>query len=258
MFRLAIQGVCNFQVEEGRRILVEPEIGAPLDKVRLFLLGSAMGALLYQRGMFPLHGCTVVTQWGAMIFVGAQGVGKSTLGAHFRRNGYALLSDDVSAVIAGPKELEVLPALAHFRLCADAFERLGAPDEGKLDVDKFVVPMDEGYYRFPVPLKAIHVLADHENGDPKFEILCGLDRIRHLLENLYRPQYLMGQKTQGDLLRLAGRIAESTSIVMVSRKRDTGAIDEFVSFMELAWREHFDRNHIKEQDRCVTSERKTN
>ena len=83
IFRLAVQGVAQYRVEEGSRIFIEPLPDVPLEKVRLFLLGSAMGALLYQRGLFPLHGSAVETPWGAMIFVGAQGAGKSTLAAQF-------------------------------------------------------------------------------------------------------------------------------------------------------------------------------
>jgi hypothetical protein len=119
VFRLAVTGVAQYLVEEGSRISVEPVAGAAPEEIRLFLLGSAMGALLYQRGLFPLHGSAVETAWGAMIFVGEQGVGKSTLAAHFHRMGYRLLSDDVCAVAVGPEGLQVLPALAQFRLCAD-------------------------------------------------------------------------------------------------------------------------------------------
>jgi hypothetical protein len=132
IFRLAVRGVAQYRVEEGSRIFIEPLPDVPLEKIRLFLLGSAMGALLYQRGLFPLHGSAVETPWGAMIFVGAQGAGKSTLAAQFHRKGYRLLSDDVCAVAPTPEGLQVLPALAHFRLCADAFERLGAPRAGAL------------------------------------------------------------------------------------------------------------------------------
>lgn len=55
IFRMAVPGVAQYQVEDGNRISIEPLAGASQEEVRLFLLGSAMGALLYQRGLFPLH-----------------------------------------------------------------------------------------------------------------------------------------------------------------------------------------------------------
>jgi hypothetical protein len=235
IFRLAVPRVAQYRVEEGQRIFITPLPDAPAEKIRLFLLGSAMGALLYQRGLFPLHGSAVETPWGAMIFVGAQGAGKSTVAAQFHRNGYRLLSDDVCAVAAMPEGVQVLPALAQFRLCSDAYERLGTPGGARFDVDKFVVPMGEGYCPDPTPLRAIHILADHDSGTPEFEVLRGFDRVQRLLENLYRPYYLKGQATQSDLMRMAGLIARQTTMVAVSRRRDPEAIEGLVGFLESAW-----------------------
>jgi hypothetical protein len=244
-FRLAVPGVAQYRVEEGRRIFIEPCPGAPRERIRLVLLGSAMGALLYQRGIFPLHGSAVETPWGAMIFVGTQGAGKSTLAAQFLRKGYRLLSDDVCGVEPTPDGLQILPALAHFRLCADAFERLGSPQEGRFDVDKFVVPLGEGYCPHPVPLRAIHVLRLRDPGcssaeeTPAFEVLSGFDRVQCLLENLYRPQYLKGQGTQGDLMRMAGLIAQQATLVAVTRRWNPEEVDGLAGFLESAWAQRF-------------------
>jgi hypothetical protein len=253
IFRLIVPGAAEYRVEEGRRISIKPLPDASPEKIRLFLLGSTMGALLYQRGLFPLHGSAVETPWGAMIFVGAQGAGKSTLAAQFHRHGYRLLSDDVCAVAADPKGLQILPALAQFRLCADAFERLGAPQAGRLDVDKFVVPMGEGYCPHPTLLTAIHILTDRDGetlytgAAPRFEVLQGFDRVQHLLENLYRPQYLKGQGTQSDLMRLAGRIAQNATLVVVTRRRDPEDIGSLVGFLESAWAERFALDPVQEE-----------
>ncbi len=247
VFRLVVKGVGRYLVEEGSRISIEPLAGSSTDEVRLFLLGSVIGALLYQRGLFPLHGSAVETRWGAMIFVGAQGIGKSTLAAQFYRRGYRLLSDDVCAVTTIDGKLLVLPALAHFRLCADAYERLAPAQDVRFNVDKFVVPMNEGYCPDPVPLKAIHVLANQEDGDPQFEVIRGFDRVQRLFENLYRPQFLKGQETQSDLMRLAGKIAQKTPMATVSRKRDPETIDGMIDFLESAWAEHFGSNSKEEK-----------
>jgi hypothetical protein len=246
-FRLVVKGVGRYLVEDGKRISIEPSAGSSADEVRLFLLGSVIGALLYQRGLFPLHGSAVETRWGAMIFVGAQGIGKSTLAAQFYRRGYRLLSDDVCAVTGGDGGLQVLPALSHFRLCADAYERLAPALDARFNVDKFVVPMREGYCSAASPLKAIHILADQEDGDAQFEIIRGFDRVQRLLENLYRPQYLKGQETQSDLMRLAGKIAQDTPMVKFSRKRDAERINGMIDFLEAAWAEHFGANHREEK-----------
>lgn len=247
-FRLAITGVGEYLVEDGNRISIVPLTGASAEELRLFLLGSAMGALLYQRGLFPLHGSAIVSRWGAMIVVGAQGAGKSTLAAEFHRHGYRLLSDDVSAVKSTPEGFQVLPALSHFRLCADAYERIGTPLGAQFNVDKYVVPMKGGYSRDPAPLTAIHVLVEQESGEPRFEVLRGFERVQRLFENLYRPHYLVGQSTQSDLMRLAAKIAEKTMIVQVARRRDPEKIRGLVDFLESEWAAQFDASFAEEKD----------
>ena len=248
LFRLAVQEVGQYRIENGSHIYVEPLAGVPVERVRLFLLGSSMGAWLYQRGLFPLHGSAVETPWGAMIFVGQQGAGKSTLAAQFHRKSYRLLSDDVCAVETTPEGLRILPALAQFRLCADAYERLGTPAEARFDVDKFVVPMGAGYCPEPVPLRAIHILSDQDEETPRYDVLRGFDRVQRLLENLYRPHYLKGQGTQADLMRLAGAIAQNATLVSVRRRRDVAAIEELVSFLERSWAEQFAAKAVKEKN----------
>jgi hypothetical protein len=238
-FRLDVKGVARYAVESGRSIHIDALPESPIEKVRLFLMGSAMGALLYQRGLFPLHGSAVETPWGAMIFVGEQGAGKSTLAAEFYRRGYRLLSDDVCAVDSGQGGLRVLPALPHLRLCADAYERMGCPGGARFDVDKFIVPLGERYCPEPKPLRAIHVLSEHALERPRFARMRGLDRVRSLLANLYRPEYLKGQRTERDVLRMAGTIAAQAAVAAVSRKKDAGAAGDLVSFLESAWAAEF-------------------
>jgi hypothetical protein len=182
-----------------------------------------------------------------MIFVGMQGAGKSTLGAQFFYKGYRLLSDDVCAVEATQEGLRILPAVAQFRLCADAYERLGNPQGARFDVDKYVVPMGEGYSPLPVPLRAIHILSDQDDSTPEFKVLRGFDRVQRLVENLYRPHYLKGQGTQSDLMRMAGQIAKKTTMVAVTRRRDADNIEGLASFLEAAWAEHFAVNALEEK-----------
>jgi hypothetical protein len=238
-FQLDVPGVARYRVEEGRRILIQPHAGASPEKVRLFLFGSTMSALLYQRGLLPIHGSAVLTQWGGMIFVGPQGSGKSTLAAEFHRCGYRVFGDDVCAVEWTPLGVRILPALAHFRLRPDAYQQLGASPEGYFDVDKFAVPMGERYCSHPAPLRAIHVLCDDGAKGPRFEVVRGLERVRRLFENLYRPYFLQGQRTQNDLVRLVGVIAERTTLTVVSRRRETTATADLVRFLEQNWAECF-------------------
>lgn len=239
-FRMEVKAIAVYQVEKGRRILVKSDPASDPAKVRLFLLGSAMGALLYQRGMFPLHGSAVETPWGAMVFVGPSGIGKSTLAAHFHRAGYRLIADDVCAITrdAGGK-LQVLPAFPQLRLKTDAVDRLygeaDSPPPSHFDVDKFVLPIGAGRALAPVPLGAVHVLKDADSGDPCLTPLRGFASIQALADNLYRPNFLQGLQTHGEVLRLAGEIAQAAEVIQLFRPRDATQLDSLVLWLEHEW-----------------------
>ena len=79
-------------------IVAEPRQGVPDSNVRLFLLGSAMGALLHQRGLLPLHTNAVEVGGRAFAFMGKSGAGKSTLAAWFHDRGFRIVADDVCVV----------------------------------------------------------------------------------------------------------------------------------------------------------------
>ena len=52
---LVIPEAGSFAVRGGREIIVDALPEVPDRNLRLFLLGSAMGLLLHQRGLLPLH-----------------------------------------------------------------------------------------------------------------------------------------------------------------------------------------------------------
>lgn len=238
--RIEIEGVAVYLVEDGCRILISPAEGSDPAEVQLFLLGSVMGALLYQRGIFPLHGSAVETPWGAMVFAGPSGIGKSTLAAHFHQAGYRLLADDVCAITRDAHGvLQVLPAFPHLRLRTDAIGRLygrDAPPPTSFDVDKFVLPLGEGHVSIPVPLGAVHMLADAESGDPTLALLRGFESIRLLADNLSRPHFLKGTQNHGEVLRLAAEIAALVDVFRLSRRRDAARLDALVRWLELGWK----------------------
>ena len=77
--QFTIKGVARYLVTDGCKIFVDRLISsksgqlAEMDGVRLFLLGSAFGALLHQRGWLPLHVSALLTPSGVCAFTGAAG-----------------------------------------------------------------------------------------------------------------------------------------------------------------------------------------
>jgi hypothetical protein len=195
---LVIPEVGRYKIEAGARITVESEPGVPERNVRLFLLGSAFGVLLHQRGMLPLHANAIEIEGRAVAFMGESGSGKSTLAAWFHDRGYKILADDVCVV--GFDEAGVphaYPGLPRLRLWNKALESLGRDASGyersyvglAEQLDKFDVPIGRSAVAYsPTPLTAIYLLG---RGD-EFSIkrLNGVEAVEALFANTYRGSYL--------------------------------------------------------------------
>lgn len=177
------------QEASGTTITVEPHDSADPATVRLFLLGSAMGAAMMLRGCLVLHGNAVRIGDGCIVVLGHSGAGKSTLAAEFHRRGFDVLSDDVVPVENGL----ALPGYPRMKLWQDALERLGAGTDGlqriHADHDKFHVPLRRSALG-PLPVRAIYVLEQHRGDDLRVEPAQGAVQFALLHEHTYRNELI--------------------------------------------------------------------
>jgi hypothetical protein len=193
---LRVPQVGRYLIEQGCRIFVDPEDGVSPRNVRLFLLGSAFGALLHQRGLLPLHANAIVIDGRAVAFTGASGAGKSTLASLFHDRGHRLLSDDVCVVDVDEGGRPIVHAgIPQMRLWRDSLEQSGrAVDdfERVLDGrDKYSVPTP-GSDHAAAPLGAVYVLkrADEDGGRIGIRRLRGAEALKALIANTYRGRYI--------------------------------------------------------------------
>jgi hypothetical protein len=107
-------------IREGREIELEPIADVDDGVIRLFLLGTAFGVILHQRGFLVLHSSSVMIGGRAVAFVGASGLGKSTLAAAFDAAGYPVVADDIGALRLGGGEVEIMKGFRQIRLWPDS------------------------------------------------------------------------------------------------------------------------------------------
>ena len=194
-FLFSIESVARYHVAEGQRITLEidPQARAPAADVRLWLLGSAFGALLHQRGLLPLHVSAVKAPMGVWAFTGESGEGKSTLAAFLHlRFGWPLVSDDVSVVRVENGQPLVHPGPRKLKLWQDALDTLDFSDcraERDLsNTDKFqlYLPGEEGYRA--EALRGLVLLESAPDGSaPSLERLKGMEAFNACLAAVYRP-----------------------------------------------------------------------
>lgn len=186
-----ITGTATFLIQHGNEIIVSPMEAAQDDELRLYILGTCMGALLMQRKVLPLHGSAIVIGGKAYAIVGDSGVGKSTLASAFLRRGYQLLSDDVIPVTVTNENIPVVtPAYPHQKLWLESLNQFGMKScdyQPIVDrVTKFSVPVQSQFAREPVPLAGVFELVKVDNGEAEVHPILNLQRLHTLFNHTYR------------------------------------------------------------------------
>ncbi|GAA4078430.1 hypothetical protein ACFFOS_06675 [Nocardioides kongjuensis] len=218
-----VPGVARYSCSGGSLITVQPAPGASDDALRLFLLGSALGCLLTQRGLLVLHGNAFVVDGGCAVVLGHSGAGKSTLAAEMHRRGHLVLSDDVVPVDAAGR---AVPGWPRIKLWQDALDRLGLPSSGLDRVDdrfaKFHVPLDRSGSLLPVPVRWIYVL-DRYDGPLRVVPVTGAAAFVSLHEHSYRNEVLVGDLRRTHLARSAD-LARTARLARVDRPHGVDSV----------------------------------
>lgn len=222
--QLTIDGIARYAITDGSTITLDRDAGVPDANVRLYLLGSAMGILLHQRGLLPLHANAVEIDGRAFAFTGASGAGKSTLAAWFHDHGHRIIADDVCAISFDDAETPfVAPGLPRLRLWREALERSGRDAAGYErsyagddSWDKFDVPLPhEAAIPVPVPLGGIYVLV---KGDMlAITRLRGVEATEAMFANTYRGAHVPAFGHVGKHWQSCVRLASHTPIFQLVR-----------------------------------------
>jgi hypothetical protein len=190
--------IAIFSITNGKTISVSPLEGYKEDMVRLWILGTCMGALLLQRKAIPLHGSAVVINGSAYAIVGDSGAGKSTLASAFLNKGFKLLTDDVIAVTLNKENTPIVtPAYPQQKLWEDSLGNFGMGWNEYNSIhgreNKYCVPIPSGFYHTSVPLAGVIELEKTENkGEIEIVQIEGLKRFYTLYYNTFRNFLIKG------------------------------------------------------------------
>lgn len=253
---LHMPGVATYEIRNGATILVDADSGASERNVRLYLLGSAMAAIIHQRGLFPLHANVIQIANKAVAFLGSPGSGKSTLAAWFYDRHHSVLSDDVCVVGFDANSLPVAEAgIPRLRLWRDALEATGRStrehEQSFDEVQKYTVRMGPCLPCGPVPLSHLYVIRRDEVEPSTTAItrLGGSAAVQALAENTYRGAYLGSMDKTKQHLEQCVRLARAVVLFEVRRPWGLGALDQVGTALET-----HARSFMAESDRLETDE----
>jgi hypothetical protein len=214
---LSISGTGQVVIANGTEIVVEPVRDADVSVMRLFILGTALGAILQQRHVTVLHGSAIVTQHGAVMFAGRSGSGKSTIAAGFYKRGFPVLSDDVCALDGD----SVWPGTTRLKLRVDALRQLDFSPSSlrpiRADSEKYFVPLGTAYARAPVPLRRIYVVRRSSQTTPSLTHLRGLEKFEALASCIYRSDLMGRMGLEADHFEKIARLAAETDVTVLTR-----------------------------------------
>jgi len=228
-----LEGIATFLVSNGSEIIIDPDKKTSDKELRLFLLGSAMGAILHQRGFLPIHGNGIVINGECIIFAGHSGKGKSTLAAAFAQKGFQLISDDLCAIkIPAFSQPLVLPGHPHVKLWSDSLKQIRKRPEDhtqvRPDTDKFFVPMGTTYYPQALPIKKIYILHYHDQQSINFQTLNKLDSLVALKNHTYKHRMVKKMNQEKAHYLLCSKLAQTLSVTRVFRPKDFTMINTLI------------------------------
>jgi hypothetical protein len=239
-YRFHVPDVGSYLVLKGREITVAPFPGAGLNEVRLFLLGTAWGALCYQRGLLVLHAGAIQVDKGAVAFCGTAGMGKSTITAWMCAHGYPFVCDDLSRFdIPDCGEPLVYPSTPRLKLWRDALMSLGINNEELqrdfLRFDKFHLPWSVDEPLKPLPLRGIYLL---EWGASDILRLSGRTALsRFLSAATYRGVLIEPMGRMSAYWRSCLELVRRVPVWELTRPRDLSSMDKTVRLLERHWLE---------------------
>ncbi len=233
-FLFRLNSVGSYRVQNGSSITVKRLSSATDEEIRLFLLGSAFGAMIHQRELLPFHGSTVVKDGRAYVIGGSSGAGKSSLAATLVKRGFSLLADDISVLKTEAGQPVVYPGIPHLKLWEDVMRKLEEDvtqyPKVRPQLLKYRKPTGEEFINKSAPLHSIVIL--NSKNTPGFEIkpVKGVEKFNLVKNNTYRYQYLPGLDKTVEHFRMATELAGTCRVYQLKRPTSPLLLKELADF----------------------------
>lgn len=235
-FLLKVDKIADYYAAEGRSITIQPYEGSEKADIRLFLLGSAFGAIIHQRGMLPMHGSSLSIGGKAYIFSGISGVGKSTIAAGLISRGYKFLSDDISVVTIRDGKPEVYAGYPGVKLWADSLVKLGKDPESyqrvRSRLNKHHLHALENYHPEALLLGGVYILQTKNTEGNQLEIIKGIEKFNALKNNTYRLNFIKGLGNTEAHFRHLSALATFCPVKKITRSSKSFKLEELLDIIE--------------------------
>ncbi len=219
----------------GNRVIVDRACYKNPDLVSLYLLGSIMGALLYMRGMAPMHAAAVKVGCGAVLILGHSGAGKSSLALGLSQRGYPVLCDDQAPVRIEGDRVIVYPGRDQLKVWQDT---LAMADTDPCDLapvrpeeNKFFLPLVKTE-NAPLPVTGLICLgADNQDAIRISPVKKALDRLPLIHRHFFRRPFIKGLEREDLAFATATGLAR-LPMTRILRNQSADLFDTFLDQVE--------------------------
>jgi hypothetical protein len=227
-----ISDVARFKVTGATLIEYDPLGSVDEQTLRLFLLGSCLGALLHQRGLLALHGNAIRIGDSCAVFAGVSGSGKSSLAAAFHQAGFEILADDICVIDGAGLVHATYPQL---KLWQDTVDHLNI-NAGELrripyQQTKYAYRLSTGFCADPLPLSCIYILSGWPEARVMIEPLHGCRKFAQIREHTYRLHYLEAMGKSRDHLQACSALANNAKVSYVRRPQAGFQVKEIINLV---------------------------
>lgn len=236
MVMFKVPDVAIFAAEGGNTITITPEDGVSEDKLRLYILGSCMGAILLQRRILPLHGSAIVINNKAYAFVGYSGHGKSTLASAFLQLGYQLLTDDVIALTLDHENKPyVTPAYPQQKLWQESLNTFGMDAQSYRPLfereTKYAIPVESHFSTDTIQLAGIFELFKSDCSEVQIRPVDKLERLPLLYRHTYRNLLLADSGLMNWHFDITTRLSSSIDIYQLQRPENEPTVHQLTQLV---------------------------
>jgi len=229
-------------VGHGKEIIIESDGNEDINENDIipFILSSCIGALLHQRSILTLHASSVMTEKGAVIFIGNASSGKSTLAAALRNGSeqiYNILSDDICPIDIINGKAVMYPSGEKLQIWKDIISTTKIPKEAlakvRPSIEKYYYKQTDHIVTGPVKIANIYLL--NSSNKSLYEINSKFStnqKLNILKNNIYCKNFAKEMFIESQYYKKLKQLAQTLPIKEFIKPNNEFDVEKLIDVLE--------------------------